>query len=308
MQTILVPLDSQLAAQHILPQVQCLAPALRANVLLLHVVAGPEREHIYAVSSASATSPDAGAWLRERQRHWIRARQQLAEQLETWVAPLRAAGISVECQVEIGPPAATIVAAAERAQVSLIALVSHGYSGLRRWAAGSVAEQIAEATSLPVLLVRINAAPLATRQLRRILVPLDGSVYARYALDHAVLLAHQAQAELIVLQTIAPSIEDYLTQTVTLLDRHALLRETVRRAYAARWGDACAERAGIVSVIGLGTPADAILEEALHCRPDLIVMAMPPHSALRQRSGGAKQVFLNAHIPLLLVHSSPPRD
>jgi nucleotide-binding universal stress UspA family protein len=314
MQTILVPLDGSPQAEQILPYVRQLAPVLQANVLLLQVVAAPEYEHIYTATLANRSVPGGDNlpdWLPNQPQRWLRDRQQIERYLDTQAALLRASGITVNCGVEAGPPVATIIAVAESNQASLIALASHGYSGLRRWAIGSVAEQIIQATCLPVLLVRISPeSPSAPAGLRRILVPLDGSVFARYALDHAIAVAQGAQAELIVLQTLAPSLEDYIGGVPALLDRRSILREHVRRAYAARYGEQRATQATITSAIGLGAVADAIIEEAHHRHVGLIVLAMPEHSALRSKSSGrvADQVFHNSHIPLLLVHSPIPHD
>jgi len=309
MQMILVPLDGSPQAEQILPHVRQLAPVLQANVLLVQVIADPEYGRISAAMSAntSATNGDhVPDWLRRQQQRWLDQGRQIERYLETQAALLRVSGIAVSCAVEIGPPVATIIAAAERSQATMIALASHGYSGLRRWAIGSVAEEIIEASTLPVLLMRISSeSPSARAGLRRILTPLDGSVFARYALDYAITVAQGAQAELIVLQTLAPSLEDYLGRAPTLVEQRNILCEHVRRAYAARWGEQRAAQAAITAAAGLGSVADAIIQEAQHRQVGLIVLATPKHSALRSKSAGrvADQVFHNTHIPLLLVHS-----
>jgi nucleotide-binding universal stress UspA family protein len=314
MQTILVPLDGSPQAEQILPHVRQLAPVLHANVLLLQVVANPEHVQIYAAALANTSVSDGdhkSDRLNHQQQRWLHERQQIERYLETQAALLRASGITVSCDIEIGLPVASIIAAAARSRASLIALASHGYSGLRRWAVGSVADQIIQATCLPVLLVRISPElPSAPASLRRILTPLDGSVFAGYALDHAITVAQGAQAELIVLQTLAPSLEDYIGGVPALLDQRGTLREHVRRAYAARWGEQRAAQATITSAVGLGGVADAIIEEAHHRHVGLIVLAMPEYSALRSKSGGrvADQVFHSTHIPLLLVHSPVQHD
>jgi nucleotide-binding universal stress UspA family protein len=308
MQTILVPLDGSTQAEQVLPYVQQVALALHAQAVLLQVIVHAEHEHIFAMPSEREAATDTSSpspWMREQQHHWLRQRHRIEAYLETHAAVLRASGVNASCEVRLGPPVATILAVAELSRATLIAVASHGYRGLRRWAAGSIAEQIVQATTTPVLLVRIAEHPPAPASLRRILIPLDGSVFARYALDHAIALAHGARSELVVLQAVASSIEEYIGASAPLLDQRNALRENVRKAYVARYGEQVDAHASITTTIGLGATADAIMEEVHRRHIDLIVLAMPAHSALRRRSRGgtAAQIFHNTHVPLLLVHS-----
>src|SRR5581483_10289646 len=197
MQTILVQLDGSTQAEQVLSYVQQAALALRAQVVLLQVIVDAEHQYIYATPSEGEAATDTASrtpWMREQQHRWLRQRHRIEAYLETHAAMLRAAGISVSCEVQLGPPVATILAVAELSRATLIAIAGHGYRGLRRWAAGSIAEQIVQATTTPVLLVRIAEHPVPLASLRSILIPLDGSVFARYALDHGITLAHGARA------------------------------------------------------------------------------------------------------------------
>jgi nucleotide-binding universal stress UspA family protein len=90
----------------------------------------------------------------------------------------------------------------------MIAMATHGYSGLKRWALGSVTDKVVHATSTPVFIAR-GAAPERAPALKRILVPLDSSALARQALPLATQLARSARAELLLLQAVAPTIEAY---------------------------------------------------------------------------------------------------
>jgi nucleotide-binding universal stress UspA family protein len=45
---------------------------------------------------------------------------------------------------------------AENRGVDLIVMATHGYSGVRRWALGSVADKVLHATKKPLLLVRAH--------------------------------------------------------------------------------------------------------------------------------------------------------
>jgi nucleotide-binding universal stress UspA family protein len=62
--------------------------------------------------------------------------------------------IQSKIYVEQGPAVQTILAVAKREQVGLIALASHGRSGLARVFYGSVAAGILQQTEWPLLLIR----------------------------------------------------------------------------------------------------------------------------------------------------------
>ena len=61
---------------------------------------------------------------------------------------------NVKTQVLCGKPADMIVAYAEKSEVDLIVMASHGRSGLSRWASGSVADRVFRATCVPILMIR----------------------------------------------------------------------------------------------------------------------------------------------------------
>jgi nucleotide-binding universal stress UspA family protein len=63
-------------------------------------------------------------------------------------------GIQSRTEVMMGEVAAAIVTFAEKNEVDLIVMDSHGRSGLSRWAHGSVAEKVFRASCIPILMVR----------------------------------------------------------------------------------------------------------------------------------------------------------
>jgi nucleotide-binding universal stress UspA family protein len=63
-------------------------------------------------------------------------------------------GLDVVTATSIGAVASCIVEYAEANQVDLIAMCTHGRTGLARWALGSVADRVLRAGSTPILLVR----------------------------------------------------------------------------------------------------------------------------------------------------------
>ncbi len=74
--------------------------------------------------------------------------------LEGIATSLRERGFSVEPVIHSGRPASVIVAAAEEYRADLIALTTHGRSGLRAVLMGSTTEQVLRAATRPVLLAR----------------------------------------------------------------------------------------------------------------------------------------------------------
>ena len=123
---------------------------------------------------------------------------------------LRGFGIDVETDVRCGPAPDVIIEAAEGLHISMIAMATHGYSGLRRWALGSVTDRVVHATATPVFVVRgAKPAPVDPVVFKRVMVPLDGSPLAAQALPLAADLAERARAELLLMQAVEETNEIY---------------------------------------------------------------------------------------------------
>jgi nucleotide-binding universal stress UspA family protein len=87
-------------------------------------------------------------------------RQALEEKLRALVPPESAEyGIATHVSVVEGPAIATaILQAAERTEADVIALASHGRSGLGRLLMGSIAEEVAHRSSRPLFLVHVPSS------------------------------------------------------------------------------------------------------------------------------------------------------
>ena len=170
-QRVLVPLDGSPVAEAILPFIEQIAGPLDMEIMLLRVV--------------PLTSLDVRAeGLRRRQRHSRRQRggearvdvvamakevqagepimKEVEAQgyLEPLVGTLKAKGVRAGGRVRIGDPATEIVAAAKEIDAHLIAMTTHGRSGLGRLLFGSVAEAVLRASPIPVFLMRMTEAAL----------------------------------------------------------------------------------------------------------------------------------------------------
>jgi nucleotide-binding universal stress UspA family protein len=194
---ILVALDGSRLSESILPYARSLAKGLKIPVELLQVVEPEELVPLVAGKPA-------------------RYHEILASQKESIGDYLKRVAISfsepwsVQGSVEVGKAAEVIVDKAAADAGTLIAMTTHGRSGVQRWLLGSVAEKVLHATSNHLLLVRATEEA-GTRQeafLKSILVPLDGSELAESAIPHALELAKKMSLEIVLVRAFHLPIED----------------------------------------------------------------------------------------------------
>ena len=145
---VLVCLDGSALAEQILPYLLAAKECFR-KIVLLKVV------DTSTINLPLGVPGQSGIPMRTRAMD-ERFNKELAEMpgyLEKIAQPLRASGIDVECVVLEGIPTQAIVDYAAENDVSLIAISTHGHSGLRRITMGSTAEYILTHCGLPVLMV-----------------------------------------------------------------------------------------------------------------------------------------------------------
>jgi nucleotide-binding universal stress UspA family protein len=135
-QKILVPLDGSELAECVLPHVKAIATGCDVKQLILLRVVEPLRAEIDDEVVRKTVVKTAEDYLAKIQ------------------AKLNKAGLAVETQILTGIPAETISDFAQRNKVDLIALATHGRSGISRWVFGSVADRLLRSSSVPILLIR----------------------------------------------------------------------------------------------------------------------------------------------------------
>lgn len=139
---ILVPLDGSELAEQILPVVSAFARRFESEVLLLRV-----EWSLAAVSGPYA--PDVAH---------LRPLAEVEASLQPARKRLEAEGVRVRTLAAYGPEATEILDTAEREHVDLIAMSTHGRSGLSRWMYGSVAEHVLRHCHRPLLVRRVVQA------------------------------------------------------------------------------------------------------------------------------------------------------
>ena len=182
---IVVPLDGSELAELALPYAEELAGRVGSEVTLLHVyeTTGERFRHLY-------------------QSYMQQMVGNTKEGAERYLEGSEKKAIKVKSIILTGNPAEEIVDYADRENVGLIAMATHGHSGIRRWAMGSVIDKVLQATKQPVVLVKAENARLDVREkgiLRRALVPLDGSQEGEAVIPYIEELASKLAAELVLL-------------------------------------------------------------------------------------------------------------
>src|SRR5262245_43355336 len=84
-------------------------------------------------------------------------RRQATQDVGARASQRRANGLRASIVVKNGPAADVIVDEAAQCEADLIVMATHGYSGVKRWALGSVAHKVLHGVTTPILLVPAQA-------------------------------------------------------------------------------------------------------------------------------------------------------
>jgi nucleotide-binding universal stress UspA family protein len=273
---ILVPLDGSALAECVLPHVSAIAQAFNARITLLHVVALPDEQR-----GEHTIDP----------LDWHLRKREAKAYLDHIFSRLRGADLNVDHVILEGVAAQCVIDFAQNTDVDLIALSTHGQSGLSGWNISSVVQKILLRSFKSTLLVRAYQSCIidfAKIHYRRLFVGLDCSTRAEYILPVAIRLAQFSKAQL-VLGTVIHKPE--------LVDRFLPSDEDVE--LAARIADrnyrvACHYLEQIhseLSLIGIDLQARLVISDkmtaSLHDlveqeNPDLVMLVAHGHSGERR--------------------------
>jgi len=273
---ILIPLDGSALAESVLIHARRLLSPNDGELLLLQVVTLPP-----------STEADAGEPL---DLLWARA----TEYLQNVSGRLSSEGFRVRSRVVEGFPANQILSVAKRDKATLIAMSTHGRTGLSRWVFGSVTEKVLRASPIPVLAIPSflgiggDAVPREARELpfRKILAPIA--------------------AEELSLEILTPLAEfaRRFGSTVRLLHvcegpECAVPTHEMRLAFERLRK----EKVPVEPLLQRGDPAVRILETCREEGADLIAMTTHGRSGVSRWVMGsvAEKVLWASNVPLLVV-------
>ncbi len=149
-QTLLVPLDGSPRAESILPHVEDLAAQFKSKVIFLQVVEPPLQ---FVNPSLYETTLQTDV-IHEYLIDFKRRKEEITAYLAGIQAGFQQKGIDTAVLVEQGPAVETIISVAQRENAELIAIASHGRSGLSRVFYGSVAAGVMQKIDRPILIIR----------------------------------------------------------------------------------------------------------------------------------------------------------
>jgi nucleotide-binding universal stress UspA family protein len=158
---IIVPLDGSPVAEHALPEALAVAQRTGAPITLLHVVepyvaltpATLGWEHLSMQLDEQATAAQHG---------------HAADYLGAVAERHRRPGLTIRTLLRTGPIADAILQAAAETGGDLIAMATHGRTGLRRWVYGSVTEKVMRGARCCLLVVRVPEEMLSDERERTV--------------------------------------------------------------------------------------------------------------------------------------------
>ena len=145
---VLVCLDGSALAEQILPYIAANSRKFK-KIVLLNVIAPPGVNIPLGVPGETAGRLQTKSML----DHVKKELEEMPDYLESRAEPLRKTGLKVECVVLEGTPTEAIINYAHDNNIGLIAIATHGHSGIRHITMGSTAEYILKHAGLPVLMV-----------------------------------------------------------------------------------------------------------------------------------------------------------
>ena len=297
---ILVALDGSPLAEQALPCAAALGQGLPAELVLFRAV---------SISSDVEEVLDRAQVEAEALADQLEA--QASDYLRWMAASLRESGLQVSHVVQHGPAAESIVDYAANMEIDGIVMATHGYTGLKRWTHGSVAERVLQLADAPVLMVRAReeapAGPPEPICCDRVLVPLDGSKMAEQVLPPLIPLARALGCGLILFQVPVVHVWGWSTgewymPIQGIMDTAMADAESYLEGVAQRLKEEGVEASTAVEI---GAVSECIVDYAAANRVDLIAMCTHGRTGLARWTLGsvADRVLRGADVPILLVRA-----
>lgn len=300
---ILVPLDGSTLAECILPHVVALLHRNEAEVILLQVLEQnipPDQVRPIDPLSWRFRQTEAKTYLEDVSQRLQEAKQSGA----------------IETILLEGQAPERIVELAHERTVDLIALSSHGRSGLSGWNVSSVVQKIILQAYTSVFLARAyqpNPPELVDLRYRRIMAPLDGSQRAECVLPLLAALSQEHQAEIVLSHVV---VYPEMPRRIPLIPEERELSQRLvefNREEATRYFEQLKSRlpGSVQTRVVLSDNVIATLHNLVEDEMiDLVVLSAHGYSALRKYPYGSVSTSFIAYgaTPLLIIQDLAPQE
>jgi nucleotide-binding universal stress UspA family protein len=146
--SILLPLDQSQLGEAAVPYIIDLTNKFESDVTLLHVI--EQGKHIHTIGGLN--------YVRFLDQDITRAKTEAEKYLNKVAARFLGTKARTAQEVRVGEPAHEILKIVSQQEHCLIAIASHGHSGINAWSLGSVAYKISQSVNQPLFLIKIRTA------------------------------------------------------------------------------------------------------------------------------------------------------
>ena len=288
---ILCPVDFSESSVSAYDNAQSLAQHYQANLFLQHVVD-------FSLPSHADYYTPAGCVYEVFRRTCAAAREQLQEFAKSHTRN----GVQPECFVQEGAMTDSILSFAEAQVVDLIVMGAQGAKGVDRVILGSVAEKVLRKARCPVLVIRKPrhnvVAPDGAQgsvRLRRIIFCTDFSDYSHRALEYALSVTVEYDAELTLLHVLQD-----VPSSANIGETIGIVTKQLHKLIAPAGG----KPGNMKTMVRIGRAYEQILQFATEIQADLLIMAVHGRNALDLAVFGSTtyRVIQLGSCPVLAVH------
>jgi nucleotide-binding universal stress UspA family protein len=301
---LLVPLDGSKLAEIALPYAEEMARHLGSEIILVNVrtpieyIDKPEQRE-YLTIMATKTEQNIKKSTDRPQ----------GEKVKVASAIIGSPGLLTH-------PAEQILDYAEKENINLIVMATHGSTGIRRWALGSTANNVARAFKCPLLLIRANAGAPKSVHLNKILVPLDGSKPSEAVLPYIENLAAKLKTSINLLYVVEMLFHLYpYAEPVGYYGSAGVVKVPYTEEEMKPWKETGEKYIKSVNdtltakgiktsyEVRVGSAGEEIIEAEGEVHPDMVAMSTHGHSGFGRFDHGSvtDKVLHAGNTPLLLV-------
>lgn len=294
---IIVPLDGSKLAERIVPYTGALARALDVPLELLYAV-DPEALRVTREQEEQGIFVDK---LEEHVGSWARA------YLHGVAGSLNQQGVRPRIAVTVGVPEQAIVDAAGRNGRDLVAMATHGRTGLPRLVLGSVADKVLHLGHMPLLLLRPRQEKAPPPQPPRTLVVPLNFPGAEHALPMAGFLARNLGARVLLVRVLHPfalAIPQLVPASPVAGGEQPAIGEAEARAYLDEQVHSLYQkRIAAEGIVVSGDSGEELMELAAGAPEALVVMATHARAGIARMLLGsvAERVMRGLGTPVLIL-------